>query len=177
MAWFTAGNTYKSKSAGTGNAFHSVTTVSSTEESQSWSGIPTSVVPGGLDKAIVVAVLMSGNTVSVGGSSAHVYHATDSTMLPLVDVGIESVEVNNPSSTNSGYVPGDSVEAEATIRNNGVEAYSDGGKIEFFYVDGSTEVKFGDTVLLNNLPATGSSQVVSCDFDTSNLPITWTNTL
>ena len=65
MAWLTAGNTYKSKSAGTGNAFHSVT-VSSTEESQSWSGIPTSVVPGGLDKAIVVAVLMSGNTVSVG---------------------------------------------------------------------------------------------------------------
>ncbi len=177
MAWLTAGNTYKSKSAGTGNAFHSVT-VSSTEESQSWSGIPTSVVPGGLDKAIVVAVLMSGNTVSVGGSSPHVYHATDSTMLPLVDVGIESVEVNNPSSTNSGYVPGDSVEVEATIRNNGVEAYSDGGKIEFFYVDGSTEVKFGDTVLLNNLPATGSTQVVSATLDTSNLPITsWTNTL
>ena len=177
MAWLTAGNTYKSKSAGSGNAFHSVT-VSSTEESQSWSGIPTSVVPGGLDKAIVVAVLMSGNTVSVGGSNAHVYHATDSTMLPLVDVGIESVEINNPSSTNSGYVPGDSVEVEATIRNNGVEAYADGGKIEFYYVDGSTDVKFGDTVLLNNLPATGSTQVVSATLDTSNLPSTsWTNTL
>ena len=177
MAWLTAGNTYKSKNAGTGTAFHSVT-LSSTEESQSWSGIPTSVVPGGLDKAVVVAVLMSGNTVSVGGQSAHVYHATDSTMLPLVDVGIETVELNNPISTNSGYVPGDTIDVVATIRNNGVEAYSDGGEIEFYYVDGSNEVKFGDTVLLNNLPATGSTQVVSATLDTSNLPPTsWTNTL
>ena len=40
MAWLTAGDTYKSKSAGSGTAFHSVT-VSSTEASQSWTTVPT----------------------------------------------------------------------------------------------------------------------------------------
>ena len=46
MAWLTAGDTYKSKSAGTGSAFHSVT-VASTDTTQSWTSVPTSVVPGG----------------------------------------------------------------------------------------------------------------------------------
>ena len=96
MAWLTAGDTYKSKSSGTGSAFHSVS-VTSSDQTETWSSVPTSVVPGGLSKAIVIGVLMAGNQVSVGGSSPHVYHAIDSTMGPKMDIGVTDVKVSNPS--------------------------------------------------------------------------------
>ena len=83
MAWLTSGDTYKSKNAGSGNAFASVNPTS-TSQTVSWTSVPSSVVPGGLSKAIVVGVLMTGNSVSSGGSSPHVYHAVDSTIYKLL---------------------------------------------------------------------------------------------
>ena len=117
MAWLTAGDTYKSKSAGTGSSFISVTPTS-TSQSETWSSIPTSVVPGGINKAIVVGVLMSGNQVSLGGSSAHVYHAIDSTMGPKMDLTPGPLTATNPEG-GSAYVIGDTLTLSSSISNVG----------------------------------------------------------
>ena len=176
MAWLTAGDTYKSKNAGSGTAFHSVT-VSSTEASQSWTTVPTSVVPGGINKAIVVAALMSGNQVSVGGSSPHVYHAIDSTMGPKMDIGISGLTVTNSQGTAS-YMRGDVVTLAADVKNTGDLDYTDGGQLEFFYKNGATITPI-DTVNIPTLNvATGSSYLSgSATFDTSSLPANaWSTT-
>ena len=105
MGWLTSGDTYKSKSAGTGTSFASVTPTA-TSQSQTWTSVPTSVVPGGLSKAVVVGVLMSGNSVSAGGTSEHVYHAIDSTMGPKMDLTPGAIQITNPEGS-AGYVTGD----------------------------------------------------------------------
>lgn len=176
MAWLTAGDTYKSKGAGTGSAFHSVT-VSSTEASQTWTTVPTSVVPGGINKAIVVAALMSGNQVSVGGSSPHVYHAVDSTMGPKMDIAVSGLKVTNAEGTSS-YVRGDVVTVEADVKNTGDLDYTDGGQLEFFYKNGATSTVI-DTVNIPTLNVASGSAYLSgsATFDTSVLPANaWTTT-
>ena len=80
------GDTYKSKSLRFGSALLALTNIHIPIGLDS---VPAAVVPGGTRKAIVVGVLMSGNTVSVGGSSPHVYHAIDSTMGPKMDLSIQ----------------------------------------------------------------------------------------
>ncbi len=169
MAWLTAGDTYKSKNAGSGTAFHSVT-VSSTEASESWTSVPTSVVPGGLSKAVVVAALMSGNQVSVGGSSPHVYHAIDSTMGPKMDIGVSGLSVVNDQGTAS-YMRGDTITLQADVKNTGDLDYTDGGQLEFFYKNGATTTPI-DTVNVPTLNvAPGSSFLTgTAMFDTSSLP-------
>ncbi|MGB1419412.1 MAG: hypothetical protein ACPG7K_01390 [Poseidonia sp.] len=169
MAWLTAGDTYKSKGGGTGSAFHSVT-VSSTEATESWTSVPTSVVPGGINKAIVVAALMSGNQVSVGGSSPHVYHAIDSTMGPKMDIGVSGLSVTNDQGTNS-YVRGDTVTLEADVKNTGDLDYTSGGSLEFFYKNGATTTAI-DTVSIPTLNVAPGSPFLtgSATFDTSSLP-------
>ena len=169
MAWLTAGDTYKSKGGGTGTAFHSVT-VSSTEATESWTSVPTSVVPGGINKAIVVAALMSGNQVSVGGSSPHVYHAIDSTMGPKMDIGVSGLSVTNDQGTNS-YVRGDTVTLEADVKNTGDLDYTSGGSLEFFYKNGATTTAI-DTVSIPTLNVAPGSPFLtgSATFDTSSLP-------
>lgn len=169
MAWLTAGDTYKSKSSGTGSAFHSVS-VTSSDQTETWSSVPTSVVPGGLSKAIVIGVLMAGNQVSVGGSSPHVYHAIDSTMGPKMDIGVTDVKVSNPTGTSS-YVIGDTLTLEADVKNLGDLDYTDGGSLEFFYKNGVTTTPI-DTVSVPTLNvASGSAYLTaSSTFDTSNLP-------
>ena len=166
MAWLTAGDTYKSKNAGTGSSFISVTPTS-TSQSETWSSIPTSVVPGGINKAVVIGVLMSGNQVSLGGSSAHVYHAIDSTMGPKMDLTPGPLTATNPEG-GSAYVIGDTLTLSSSISNVGDLDYTAGGTIEFFYKNGVNEVTI-DTVSLNNL-AMGASQPASVSFDTSVLP-------
>ena len=173
MGWLTAGDTYKSRNAGTGTAFESVT-VSSTESTLSWSTVPTSLIAGGTSNAVVVAVLMSGNQVSVGGTSEHVYHATDSTMGPKMDLAITSFDVKNPSAT-AGYINGDSITVDVGIENVGDLDYSDGGNIEFFTKDGAN-FNVVDTVAINNL-IVGATQTASANIDTTNLPETaWKST-
>ena len=169
MAWLTTGDTYKSKSGGTGTAFHSVS-VSSTEATESWASVPTSVVPGGINKAIVVAALMSGNQVSVGGSSPHVYHAIDSTMGPKMDIGVSGMMVTNDQGTSS-YVRGDTVTLQADVKNTGDLDYTNGGTLEFYYKNGATATAI-DTVSIPNLNVAPGSPFLTgtATFDTSNLP-------
>ena len=166
MAWLTSGDTYKSKSSGTGTSFASVTPTG-TSQSVTWSSVPTSVVPGGLSKAIVIGVLMSGNSVSVGGTSEHVYHAIDSTMGPKMDITPGAVQISNPEGS-TGYVTGDVLTLESTIRNVGDLDYTSGGDIEFFYKNGANEIAI-DTVSLSNLNM-GATQPAQVTFDTSSLP-------
>ena len=166
MAWLTDSDTYKSKSSGSGSSFASVAP-SSTSQSVTWSNVPASVVPGGLNKAIVVGVLMAGNQVSVGGTSAHVYHAIDSTMGPKMDLAPDGLTVTNPTGGTS-YIIGDTITLDTTINNIGDLDYNAGGSIEFFYKNGVNEVSI-DTKSLNNIN-TGGSQTASVNFDTSVLP-------
>ena len=115
----------------------------------------------------VIGVLMSGNQVSLGGSSAHVYHAIDSTMGPKMDLTPGPLTATNPEG-GSAYVIGDTLTLSSSISNVGDLDYTAGGTIEFFYKNGVNEVTI-DTVSLNNL-AMGASQPASVSFDTSVLP-------
>ena len=166
MGWLTSGDTYKSKNAGTGTSFASVTPTG-TSQSVTWSSVPTGVVPGGLSKAIVIGVLMSGNTVSVGGTSAHVYHAIDSTMGPKMDITPGALQISNAEGS-AGYVTGDVLTLGSTITNVGDLDYNAGGDIEFFYKNGANEIAI-DTVSLNNINM-GATQPAQVTFDTSSLP-------
>lgn len=166
MAWLNDGDTYKAKGSGTGTSFASVTPTSSSQ-SVTWSSVPSSVVPGGINKAIVVGVLMAGNSVSVGGSSAHVYHAIDSTMGPKMDLTPGALSATNPAGSSS-YMIGDTITLNSIISNVGDLDYSAGGDIEFFYKNGVNEVPI-QTVSLNNI-VMGSSQTAEVTFDTSSLP-------
>ena len=173
MGWLTSGDTYKSKNAGTGTSFASVTPTA-TSQSQTWSSVPVSVVPGGLSKAIVVGVLMSGNSVSAGGTSEHVYHAIDSTMGPKMDLTPGAVQITNPAGS-AGYVTGDVLTLQSTISNVGDLDYTAGGDVEFFYKSGINEIAI-DNQQLNNLNM-GATQTVQVTFDTSSLPSTaWKTT-
>ena len=166
MGWLTSGDTYKSKNAGTGTSFASVTPTG-TSQSVTWSSVPTGVVPGGLSKAIVIGVLMSGNTVSAGGTSAHVYHAIDSTMGPKMDITPGALQISNAEGS-AGYVTGDVLTLGSTITNVGDLDYNAGGDIEFFYKNGANEIAI-DTVSLNNINM-GATQPAQVTFDTSSLP-------
>ena len=169
MAWLTAGNSYKSKNSGSGSAFESVT-VSTTSKTSSWTSVPSSVVPGGLSKAIVIGVLMSGNTVSVGGSSPHVYHAIDSTMGPKMDLSIPSFTVTSPAG--SSYKRGDILTLDATVANSGDLDYTSGGSVDFYYVLNGAKNYIGQSASIGTLTTTGSSRTMMTQqtFDTSVLP-------
>jgi len=169
MGWLTSGNTYKTASSGTGSAFAQVTPTS-TEQTESWTSVPTSLIQGGSSNAMVIGVLMSGNSVSLGGSSAHVYHATDSTMGPKMDIAIQNLQVVNPSASGS-YVHGDTIDLSVDVRNIGDLDYTNGGNLEFYYVNGGNKVAI-DTQTLPNIATTGPTQtsMFMTSFDTSALP-------
>ena len=169
MAWLTNGDTYKSKSSGSGSAFASVSPTS-TSQTVSWSSVPASVVPGGLSKAIVVGVLMSGNTVSVGGTSPHVYHAIDSTMGPKMDLSIPSFTATSPAG--ASYMRGDMITLDATIANSGDLEYNSGGSVDFYYVLNGNKNYIGQGSSIGNMATTGSTSTMTVQetFDTSVLP-------
>jgi hypothetical protein len=168
MGWLTSGDTYKSKSGGTGTSFASVTP-SATSQSVSWTSVPTGVVPGGLSKAVVIGVLMSGNSVSAGGTSAHAYHAVDSTMNPM-DLSVTDFTFENlDAQSSSGFQTGDMLELEATVGNTGAEDYSDGGQLQFYQISqNGQENAIGSSVQLNNL-IVGQTQTLSTQFDTTSI--------
>jgi hypothetical protein len=169
MAWLTSGDTYKSKSSGSGSSFASVAPTA-TSQTTSWSSVPSSVVPGGLSKAIVVGVLMTGNQVSAGGTSPHVYHAIDSTMGPKMDLSIPSFTVTSP--TSDSYVRGDVITLDATIANSGDLDYTSGGSVKFYYVLNGQKNYIGQNTPINTITTTGSSNTMTAQqsFDTSSLP-------
>ena len=169
MAWLTSGDTYKSKNAGSGNAFASVNPTS-TSQTVSWTSVPSSVVPGGLSKAIVVGVLMTGNSVSSGGSSPHVYHAVDSTMGPKMDLSIPSFTAS--TSAGDSYKRGDVVTLDATVANTGDLTYNNGGSVKFYYILNGNKNYIGQGTPISSMATTGSTSTMSVQktFDTSVLP-------
>ena len=169
MGWLTSGDTYKTKSSGSGTAFASVSP-SSSQQSLSWTGVPTSLIAGGTSNAVVVAALISGSQVSVGGSSPHVYHAIDSTMGPKMDIGITDFSVAN-SMGDPTYMTGDIVTLNADVKNTGDLDYADGGQVEFYYKNGvSTTVIDSASVPSLNVASGSSYLSATANFDTSSLP-------
>jgi hypothetical protein len=169
MGWLTSGDTYKTKSSGSGTSFASVSP-SSTQQSLSWTGVPTSLIAGGTSNAVVVAALISGNQISVGGSSPHVYHAIDSTMGPKMDIGITDFSVAN-SMGDPTYITGDIITMSADVKNTGDLDYTDGGQIEFYYKNGvSTTVIDSASVPSLNVASGSSYLSATANFDTSSLP-------
>ncbi len=166
MGWLTSGDTYKTRNMGTGSAFHSVS-VTSTEQTETWSTVPTSLIQGGTQNAMVVAVLMAGNSVSLGGSTPHVYHAVDSSMGPLIDLGVSDFSVVNDGG-HDGYVPGDTLSLTATVRNYGDDAYEDGGRLEFYRVNpDGTSTRIEAPSVLNRFSQTGVTQTLTTTVDTT----------
>ena len=174
MGWLTAGNTYKSASGGSGSAFESVSPTS-TAQSVSWTSVPTSLIAGGTSNAMVIGVLMSGSSVSLGGSTAHVYHAVDSTMGPKMDIAVTDLRLTNDEGGDA-YVRGDTLSLEADVKNVGDLDYTNGGTLEFFYRNGpSTTVIDSTTVPTLNAASGSSFLTATASFDSSVLPEnTWT---
>ena len=85
-------------------------------------------------------------------------------MAPLVDMGISDFTIQG----DSGFVQGDEIVLQTIIRNNGVETYSEGGQISIYYLDGSEEQLITSNSLNNNI-ASGSTQMLTTDFDTSSI--------
>jgi hypothetical protein len=160
-----------------GNGFETFTLSSGTPVSYSWT-VPMSVVRAGgghsaEENFLTIATLQDGSHTGY----RNVFTAADSSMVPLIDVGVSEMTYANPSADN-GYITGDIIDVQATVVNNGADAYSSGGNAQFYYIDGTTEVEFGSPISLNNFPNTGSSQVVSAQLDTSGVPATnWDTTI
>ena len=155
---------------GSGTGFETVN-LNSGQAVKTWT-VPTSLVNGGASNMNTVAALYS--TWSTTSFQADVYAAADSTMAPELDLAISTVTVTNPSSSNSGFVIGDTITLDVTAANVGDLDYTDGGTIQFFYKDGVNEVSIS-SVALNNLNSL-SSQTAQTTFDTSSLSSGWKNT-
>ena len=169
MGWLTSGDTYKTKSTGSGSSFASVSP-SSAQQTVSWTSVPTNLIAGGTSNAVVVAALISGSQISVGGSSPHVYHAIDSTMGPKMDIGITDLSVLNAEG-DSTYMTGDILTLSADVKNTGDLDYTSGGQLEFYYKNGVSTTVIDTTSVPTLNVAQGSSFLsASTTFDTSSLP-------
>ena len=155
---------------GNNNGFESVTLSAGNSVTKSWT-VPISTVRagGGVSAAnnfLTVAALLDGD------HTAHrnLVSAADSNMAPAIDVGVKTFTVTNPSASHGGYVNGDVMNLQATVVNNGVDAYVDGGDVRFFYKANSAKVYVGSTQSLSNFASNGATQTFSGQIDTTNLP-------
>lgn len=103
-----------------------------------------------------------------------VYVAADSNMGPKLDISVSNFAVQSTESTNSGFVIGDSMTIDATVRNVGDLDYTDGGSLVFYYKNGASEVTLS-SYSLNNLNIQGT-QTEQYTFDSSSLPSGWKTT-
>lgn len=152
---------------GGGSGFETVS-LNAGQAVKTWT-VPTSLVNGGVSNMNTVAALYS--TWSTTSFNADVFAAADSTMAPKLDIAVTDLNVNVAGSPNAGFIVGDTVTLDATVRNVGDLDYADGGTIQFFYKDGVNEVSIS-SLSLNNL---NSQQVQTgqATFDTTGLPSTW----
>ena len=90
-------------------------------------------------------------------------------MAPTIDVGIQSFTADNPSAPNGGYINGDVLNVQATVINNGVDAYSDGGDLRFYYKANNVKTMLVLTQSLSNF-ASNKNQTFTGQIDTSSLP-------
>ncbi|MGB0201488.1 MAG: hypothetical protein ACPF9L_01795 [Candidatus Poseidoniaceae archaeon] len=151
------------------NGFESFTLTSGSPVTKSWT-VPTSTaraVSGisSADNFLTVAALLDGDHTNHRG----VLSAADSNMAPTIDVGVQSFTATNPSAP-SGYINGDVLNVEATIVNNGVDAYTDGGDVRFFYKANNVKTYVGSTQTLGNFASAGATQTFTGQIDTTSLP-------
>jgi len=112
------------------------------------------------------------NTVAAlmdGPSSTYnkVFTAGDSTMNPM-DLSVTDLTITNLDSNYEGFLAGETLSIEGTVKNTGTEDYSEGGSIQLYHVDGATENAIGQATSLNNLNV-GQTQTVSVQFDTTGI--------
>lgn len=155
---------------GNNNGFESVTLTSGSSATKSWS-VPISTVRAGgghtaVDNFLTVAALLDGDH----STHRNVLSAADSNMAPTIDVGVKTFTATNPSAVNGGYINGDVLDVEATIVNNGVDAYTDGGDVRFYYKANNVKTYVGSTQTLANFASNGATQTFSGQIDTTNLP-------
>ena len=98
---------------------------------------------------------------------ADVFVATDATMNPM-DLSVTDLTITNDDSNYEGFLAGETLSLEGTVKNTGTEDYSDGGTIQLYHVDGATENAIGQATNLNNLNV-GQTQTVTAQFDTTGL--------
>ena len=151
------------------NGFESVTLSSGSSVTKSWSVPISTVRAGGGQTAagnfLTVAALLDGNH----NTNRNVLAAGDANMAPTIDVGVKSFTATNPIALN-GYINGDVLNVEATIVNNGVDAYTDGGDVRFFYKANNVKTYVGSTQTLGNFASNGATQIFAGQIDTTNLP-------
>jgi len=144
-------------------------TLSSTPSTYTWT-VPVTTVNGGMSNMLSIAWLQDDWT--SGGTRHSVLSASDSSMVPLIDVGVSDFDVTNQDGK-PGFKTGDTLDLDLTITNNGVDPYTDGGTISVYHVDG-TNVQLIDSTSINSLSNTGTakSQSFSTTFDTSSVATT-----
>ena len=152
------------------SGFETFTLTAGTPVTKTWT-VPTSTaraVSGisSADNFLTVAALLDGDHTS----HRNVLSAADSNMAPTIDVGVQSFTAENPNAPNGGYINGDVISVEATVVNNGVDAYSDGGDVRFFYKANNMKNYVGSTQSLSNFANNGDTQTFSGQIDTSSLP-------
>jgi thiol-disulfide isomerase/thioredoxin len=154
---------------GAGNGFESLTLTAGQSVTTTWS-VPINVVRAGgghtaADNFLTVAALFSGDHTN----HRDVVSASDSNMAPLIDLGLFDLSLDNPAAVNGGYINGDIIDLDASVKNFGVDAYDDGGDIQFYYKDGISKVYIDSPQSLGNFASTGVSKSFSVSFDTTTL--------
>ena len=165
-AWLLNGGAYVSNSGnvGGGTGFQTIS-LASGSVSTSWT-VPNNLVGQGASNMLTVAALYS--TWSTSSGDLDVFTAADSSMNPM-DLGMEQFTVTNRDHNSNGFIPGDMLTLDASVKNIGTEDYSAGGDIAFYHVTGmNTETLIGQSISLNNL-VQGATQSVSAEFDTSGI--------
>lgn len=152
------------------NGFETLTLTAGTPVTKTWT-VPTSTaraVSGisSADNFLTVAALLDGDHTS----HRNVISAADSNMAPTIDIGVKTFTLNNPSAPNGGYINGDVLNLQASIVNNGVDAYVDGGDVRFFYKSGINKNYVGSTQTLSNFANNGDTQTFYGQIDTTSIP-------
>lgn len=154
---------------GNNDGFTEVTFSQSSSESLTWEVPLDTVRAGGGNSQIEnfwpVFALMDGPHTTYND----VITAIDLDMGPLIDLGISEVQVSN-SDGSSGFIPGDILNINVVISNNGVESYEDSGQISLYFLDGNDEINLGITDI-QNLDST-ETQEFSITYDTSEISLT-----
>lgn len=168
-AWLLDGGSYSSNAGtvGGGSGFETVNLNGNQWSNFTWT-VPNNLVHSGASNMNTVAALYSGWSTS--SANEDVYHATDSTMGPLIDVKVNDLTITNDGGWD-GYVNGDTLTLQGTIENGGDEMYSNGGDAAFYRVTGvGQESQIGSSFSLNNL-APAATQTFSIQVDTTGFNV------
>lgn len=170
-AWLLNGGAYASNSGnvGGGTGFETISLSGGQWTTTTWT-VPNNLVGQGATNMNVVAALFSDWSTSSFGED--VYAAADGTMQPPIDVAVQSFTVDNQDGA-PGFMAGDTLDLEVTVRNMGADEYADGGTISLFHSEGGQDTLI-DSTSLNTLTKGGASdtQTFSATFDSSALQIT-----